>query len=212
MDLKIVTWKIVGLRPLMQSNYREMMSKDTETPATARKGKSVRLKPFDEASKQLYNGDDGYWHPALSFWRSILEHCTGYQVAGTAASSLLPKLLFPLDDEKFILYDPSTLDGKKPRKLTEKDWQMDSRRVVNEKKGGLIAHRPKWPVWGGLLSLEVDLEGFPNKEDSFLDVITQILNIVGRYGVGAGRMRLDQKTKRWGGLGLGKFTAERVKG
>jgi hypothetical protein len=211
MQLIVVTWKIIGVRPLMQSNYREIMPVDTETKTGGRRTTKSRLKPFVEASKQLYNGDEGYWHPALAFWRSMLEHCTGYEVAGKAASSLIPKLVFPPEDEKFLLYDPDTLGGPEPRKLTDDDWQMDSRRVVNEKKGALIVHRPKWPRWGGFLVMEVDVEAFPGKEDSLIDVITAILNVVGRYGTGAGRMRKDQKTKQWGGLGLGKFTAERVK-
>lgn len=210
MKLEIATWKIRGVRPLMQGNYREMMSVETETPATSRGTRTKpRLKPFDEAKKQLYNGEDGFWHPALSFWKGVMENCTGYKIDGTAASSVLPKLLFPLEDEKFLLYDPETLDAKSPKKLTAKEWQMDSRRVVNEKRGALIVHRPKWPKWGGFLSMEVDLEMFPGREGVLLDVVTVVLNIAGRFGIGTGRLMLNPKTKKWGGLSLGKFTAER---
>lgn len=211
MKLEVVTWKITGIRPLMQSNYANVMPTDTATKTSARSTKAARDTPFNEAEKQLYNGGDHYWHPALAFWKGLMENCTGFKVGGVAASTLFPRLLLPLEQEEFILYDPATLDKKTPKKLTSKDWQMDTRRIVNEKAGALIVHRPKWQNWGGLLSMEADLEIFEGqaKKDAFLDCVTEILNVAGRFGIGTGRMMLNPKTKRWGGLNLGKFSAER---
>ncbi len=218
----IATWKIIGNRPLMQSNYKKAMEgvnppavmeaekadKAPKKPVVKKNVRAARKDPFNEAEDQLYQVSEGFEHPYLAFFTAILNNLTGYEVKGVGAlSGLVPRLVFPLDDEKFILCDPETLDAKKPRPLTAKEWQMDSRRAVNKKKGGIIVHRPKWPKWGGLLRLEVDVEPF-KEPDGFLDVLTVVLDVCGRYGMGAGRMRFDEERKRWGGLGLGKFHAE----
>ena len=61
--------------------------------------------------------------------------------------------------------------------------------------------RPKWPIWGGILSLKIDRDYISN-----LDDMVALLNDAGRLGIGVGRR--SKITGCWRGLGLGKFTAE----
>ncbi|MCZ6655595.1 MAG: hypothetical protein O7D91_21510 [Planctomycetota bacterium] len=207
MELKIVTWRITGTRPLMQSNPMGTMDPNTGTEGKVKSMTKHRDKPFDEAKKYLYkmadSKPDKFYHPGMAFYKSILDVCTGRTVAGVAASTTIPRAVMPLDQD-FLLCDPETLEEKSPKPLKNNQWQMDTRRVVNAKVGALIVHRPKWKSWGGLISFEVDMEF----SKSLPKLLTDLLNIGGRYGIGAGRMMQHPQSKKWGGLGLGKFTAE----
>ena len=208
MKLELLQWNIIGIRPLMQTNWKNTMSTDTGSTTKTTARKKERLKPFDEAERQLYIDDGLHYHPALAFWRAIMDVLSGRTIGSTAASTILPRSVFPLADERFVLCDPATLDKKKPKPLTAKKWQMDSSRVVNVKAGALIVHRPQWPLWSGVLTWEIDLEFFPKSSvDAALTIIADILGIAGRFGVGAGRTRFNEKTKKWGGIGRGKFQA-----
>ncbi len=200
MKFEPVIWKIIGLRPLMQSNP-DTMSRDDKPGVTTRTKKSVPA--FDEAVAQLYRTEDGqFFHPAIAFWKVLFVACPFRKLGKMAASSVISMAVAPLDEE-MILCDPTTLDEKTPRALTDEDWMVDKRRVVNKKAGSLIAARPKWKSWGGLLVLEIDREVLSN-----LDPLTEIMNIAGRYGVGVGRLKKVEGKSEWGGLSLGKFSAE----
>jgi hypothetical protein len=106
------------------------------------------------------------------------------------------------------LLDPDTLDQKKPRALTEKEWLVDVRTAVNyncRPPVRIPVARPKWAKWGGLLLLEVDRDFFAT-----FDPLTDLLNVAGRFGIGAGRNRKEQRGRQmvWSGMNLGKYVAE----
>jgi hypothetical protein len=199
MKLELITWKIVGIRPLMQSNPIVMQRAEEQGRSRVKKV----VKAFDEAKAQLYlNEDEKPYHPAVAFWKALFVACPyrdiGKMAAATAVASAVSQA-----EEEFLLCDPASLGRKSPKVLSAKEWVVDVRRVVNQKAGALLAARPKWRTWGGLLTMEIDREFIPN-----LDPLTQLMNIAGRYGVGVGRLRKIGAKAEWGGLGLGKYTAE----
>jgi hypothetical protein len=207
MAIDLVTWKIRGLKPLMQNSWRSMLDEDDEPTSTTarRRGPKVRSPRFEEAKSKLWQTENGrYFHAARAFWAALVGTCPGTSIGKTAASSLIPKAV-DIAEEEFILLDPDTLDAKKPRPLSDSDWVVDTRPAVNAQKGAILVSRPKWKRWGGLLVLEVNRDVIPAKYD---DVITQLLNNAGLLGVGSGRTWKKPGTSQWYSLGMGKFTAE----
>jgi len=228
MDIRLVTWKITGIKPLIQSNPHGMWKPpevdDGELKKTGRK-KSLRSsnsEDFQAAKGQLYINEDGaHYHPAIAFWQGLLMACDGRKLGTPSALSVITQAV-ALIEEEFILYDPATLDGKNPQLLKGDEWQIDYRRAVNHNKdaanGGVcvVAIRPKFKRWGGLLTLEVDADFFTRKvggEEVFdAEGLTGLLNVAGHYyGAGVGRMRVKAMVKQkpvWSGFGSGKYSAE----
>ena len=205
MQYELVNWRIYGTRPLLQNRAWNLVRKD---PGKVQ-GKAAQktMTAFEEAQEQLYTLDDGktFHHPGIAFWKALFIGMTGRKVGGTAVTTVVAVAVSHVEDE-FLLCDPETLTAKKPKPLTAKRWVVDQRCVVNSNTNPparIVASRPKWTKWGGILTLEVDLEVFKN-----MDVLAELLNIAGRYGIGAGRIR--QNGTAWGGLGLGKFRAELI--
>lgn len=185
----------------MQNNPATMIDHASSGTGT----RSVRKNdPFKEAFAKIYQIDDGrVYHPMEAFWRGMVDACPNTTIGGKACSGILPPAI-EVAEEEFILCDPDTLDKKTPKQLTAKDWVIDSRRINNPKVGSLIVHRPKWVKWGGLLIFEIDRNVVPVEATS---VITDILNIVGKRGVGSGRLHQVER-KGWVGIRMGKFRAE----
>ncbi len=217
--IEVVTWKIVGIKPLLQSNPHVMwigqeQPDDEKLKPTRRKTLvGTDSENFALCKRQLYVNDDGlHYHPGMAFWHAITSACPLRKIGHTAALTVVTMAVTLIEDE-FILYDPTTLDSKKPKPLKGNEWQIDKRRAINHNKNatqggvGVVAVRPKWKSWGGFLSLEVDMEIVRN-----LDFLTELMNIGGHnFGAGVGRIRLqgtENRQPKWGGLGTGKFTAE----
>lgn len=205
MKLEHVTWNIVGVRPLMQSNPAVMQRNEGDASTIGTSKRNKKQKPaYDEAKDQLYIDEDGhFYHPAIAFWRGLFVAAPNRTFGSTAASTVVSQAVATVE-ENFILLDPNTLKSKRPKPLTDKDWVHDVRRAVNKKAGGILVSRPKWREWGGLLTFEVDREMLGE-----LKAFTDLLNIAGRYGVGVGRMKRGEGASgSWGGMNLGKFSAE----
>ena len=213
MAMERVEWLIRGIRPLMQNNP-EAMAAATAEETTRRSGKTTRktLKApspdYEEAKGKLYVSNGHFYHPAQAAWTSIVEACPNTKIGNTATSGILPPAI-DLITEELILYDPDTLDSKKPVPLKEKDWLLDRRFVpAMNTKGqvvGIFVPRPKWPKWGVILPLDVERDVIPER---YTSVITDILNIAGTRGWGSGRLRRAKNTSTWVGIRMGKFTAE----
>lgn len=225
MEMKLLTLRIVGQKPLIQSNPHEMWAppppEDTTVKKAKRKGGSLRgtdSEDFLTAQKQLYVDDDGRWyHPAQAFWNVLLMACDGRNIGSTNALTIITRCVH-LPEENFLLYDPTTLSDKEPKLVEGTEWQIDYRRAVNHNtnKGqggvGVVAIRPKWKAWGGLLPIEIDVEPFGKTED--FDFLPNLLTVGGLlYGVGVGRRRVKaEKFQKpvWSGFGSGKFKAELI--
>ncbi len=218
MDIAIVTWKITGIKPLIQSNPHGMWlppEEDDDKPKTSQR-KSLRgtdSEDFKTAKKQLYVNEDGlHYHPAIAFWDNLKMACSGRTINRANAQTAVTRAVTIIDEE-FLLYDPTTLDAKKPKLVKGTEWQIDYRRAVNHNKKtneggvGVVAIRPKWKAWGGFLTLEVDRDFFKD-----YDGLTELLNVGGHhFGAGVGRIRVKSMVKQqevWSGFGGGKYSAE----
>src|SRR5580704_1487214 len=103
MKLELVTWKIVGLRPLMQDNPIGMVRSDGDTKVGTRKPKL--LSPLEEAKRRLYIDEGNPYHPAISFWKCIFVACPHRQLGKNAAAGVVAASVSPIED-KFLLLDP----------------------------------------------------------------------------------------------------------
>jgi hypothetical protein len=216
----LVTWKIIGERPLFQSNPASMWAEPEEEGKTKRAAKQPlyagKAKAFQVAESQLYVNEDGrYFHPCIAFYKCLEKACAKRNLDRSSALSIVVNAVRTTEEE-FVLLDPDTLDSKKPKPLPKKVWLVDKRRAVNHNKGdgvGIVAIRPKWIVWGGLLTLEVDADFFVAPKSSELKLVglTELLNIGGHiFGVGVGRRRLYTIRNRqeiWSDMGMGRFSA-----
>lgn len=237
MAIEIVTWKIRGFKPLIQSNPHSMWAvpeeEDGRVKKTRKKAGMVGSdsENFLKAKSQLYLNEEGQpYHPAIGFYDNLLLACKGrgFGKGGKVpALTIIPQAVALLD-ENFDLYDPDTLDGEQPKRLTSTGWHVDFRRVINwnlkPEKGGTctVAIRPLWKRWGGFLSLAVDDTFFEFKEEEDekgektkvpdYSGITDLLNVSGHYfGMGVGRRHILAMVKgqpKWSGFGMGKFSAE----
>ncbi len=216
------TWKITGTSPLLQSNPDVMWA--TVPDSEMKTGGKRPLYPgdseaFKQATKGLYVNDDGdLYHPMAAFMHSLWDACPKRVFGKVAALSVIVMAVRTVEEE-FLLYDPESLDGKKPDKLT-KQWLVDKRRGWNKIKDVVIVCiRPKWKSWGGFLTLAIEtsitdaIKG-KDKKSVFPEALTELLNVAGAlFGVGVGRYRKNG-TKgvgmgdKWGGMGTGRFRAE----
>jgi hypothetical protein len=200
--LELVSWNIRGMKPLMQSNFVNVMERKEDTGNMEAKKKSVPGKAYDDAANQLYRTEDGkFYHPMHAFWASLVT-VTGRTIGGEAITTIVARAVEPAEEE-FILLDPDTLTNKEPRELGEADWVVDTRRVVNKKSGGILASRPKWRTWGGIATFQIDTDVLARKS---LGAFTQAFNIAGRHGIGCGRTRRDGM--KWVSIHMGKYEAE----
>ena len=230
MQLDLITWNVFSLKLLVQSNPHKMWEDSTaaaEAEAEAAiKGEKIKRaarkkgltgtnsENFTLAESQLYVNDEGNcFHPAEGFWSNLLQACGGRNV-GTGKNALTyVTQAVTLVDEEFILCDPESLSKRKPKPFGKKGWHVDKRRAVchNKEKSeggvGIVAIRPKWKVWGGTITFEVDREMF-----KAIQPITDLMNIAGHfYGIGVGRRRVKAMVKNspvWSGFGAGKYRVE----
>jgi hypothetical protein len=202
-SIEMVTWKIVGTKPLMTNNPQGVPPRE---PGMGKKRAAKEtLAPLEEATQKLYRENGRIYVPTRMFWKAMILACPNINFGDKASSGIVPKAVEPAEEE-FWLCDPDTLGKKKIRYLGEKDWMIDSRAAIN-KLGkapiAVIVHRPKFRKWGGLLTLEVDRDRIPEKFDSQLTVI---LNEAGAFGIGSGRKH--KEGSEWFSIGMGKFVAE----
>jgi len=213
---EIVQWKITGETPLFQGNPASMWAEPD--PEENKGAKSYRKKPMyagmSEAAKtaaeQLYIDENGKpYHPCMGFYKALLKACVGRTLGRTPALQAVIQGV-RIVDERFTLCDPK---GMKPLPAKMPAWISDTRRAINHNKnketGGVavVAIRPKWRVWGGVLRLEIDKDIFGS-----LVGLTELLNIAGHmFGVGVGRRRLrgmQRQKELWSDMGMGRFSAE----
>jgi hypothetical protein len=215
------TWLITGTSPLMQSNPQSMWAEpEPESDGSAKTSKarkpmySGQTEAFKIAEGQLYRDDGGFYHPAQAFF-DVLLLASRIRKLGTSKAIEIITQGVRIPNQEFRLCKPLVNGRKKMSVLTEKNWMVDKRRAVNhnknEARGGVavVAIRPKWKNWGGVLGLELDMDLF-----KALGGLTDLLHIGGvAFGIGVGRRRITgirSNRELWGDCGMGRFTAELI--
>ena len=222
MRIELITWKITGITPLIQSHPRGLLEGDPEPEegeATTyqrkkKPGNASTKEDFAACEKQLYINDDGLaYHPANAFMSCLREACYGRKLGRTDAQQVVVHAVALIDNE-FILCDPDTLDSKNPKSFKGKEWQIRLDRGINHNKNtgrggvGVRCCRPVYKRWGGLLTFEIDDEIFKGEYDGLTDILHGGGHIFG-IGVGRTRQKGSQGVRPvYGGMGTGKFSAE----
>ena len=164
MAINIVTFKIMGLSPILMNNPISMSDDDSKGV----KARTKKESPEVEAQKGLYVMEDGMLYvPSIAF-RASLWYGSSYQKIGKeSARNMIQAACFTIE-EKTPLLDPS---NEKPIK----SYEIDSRTVVIKATGGrVMRHRPKVPEWMCLLPLEIDTDYITP------EIITTLFNRAGK--------------------------------
>lgn len=207
---------VVGLTPLLCSNPAGMM------PAPSGKGgrpgpPKTHKTPEEIALSQCYLDDDGNCaFPNIALCSAIMLAAgrmdirvgTGKYAPG-AAGILHTGLSYDFEHEVVTLVHPTT-----GQPLTREDYEIDMRRAVNEKAGGVVAIRPKFKEWAATFHLLVD-----SANANMMALIDMYLGDILRYaglniGLGAFRQyvarKLKQGEKPKPGGPFGKFSGQIV--
>ena len=189
MAIKIHTWLIRGISPLLQNNPAAM---ESGSSTGLKAGKKV-YEPKKEAEVRAYQENGHFVHPAAGFRAGLLTAASGRKIRNRPARTLIAGAAFPVE-ENVILLDAKTL---KPLK----SYDLHSVRVV-VMKAGIKRVRPLFKDWAAKLALEIDTDFIPE-----LDLITELLNISGRI-CGLGDFRPDTSKGKSGVGTYGRYHAE----
>ena len=166
--MEIVTFKIVGISPLLQNNPKCI---DT---SSGLKSKS-KIPPEEQAEIRVYRNPAGeIVMPTTAFRSSLFRACTGRKLGKFAAKSLVAAAVFPVEAQTIILNSDT---GKPAKKYAIHEA------FVNVNNCAVMRYRPMIEKWATLLALEVDTDMLPNP-----NVLFELMNIAGRVaGVGSWR-------------------------
>lgn len=206
--------KVIGITPLLCANPQSM---GYDEGATSRGGKKADDKrPEAVCRKAAYFDQDGHCaFPNVALFSAILTASElmklkigpGGRMAPAAATFIRAGLTFDYKTVLTKLLNPETM---KP--LTEKDYEVDMRRAVNQNTGGaIIAIRPRFDQWAAVFDLLVD-----TRNSDLMGVIdnyfADILRFAGMsVGIGAFRAYVKPKgktAKQCAGGPYGKFSGE----
>jgi len=174
--MKLYTFEITSTKEMLQNNPAGMTGSadgklDTKKIPT----------PEEEAAAGRYLTEDGkhLCIRAQAFKSSFVNGSAGRRIGKRAATAVMKAAIFPVD-EWCVLLDPKT---KKPLKADQ--YSIDVRRVVLQKKIGILRARPKIAGWSALVTFEVD------EIIDKIQMVEEIGNLAGRM-VGVGDYRPEK--------------------
>lgn len=183
MRLEIVTFKIIGLTPLLQNNPVNFIG---VTEGSGLGGKK-KYDDAEEAKLRLYVASDGaYYHPCAAFIKAMLGAATGKKFGKVFATSVIKRGVFLVDPIARILDE----NGKPAKK-----YGIDKRpAVVGTARVPRV--RPFWMPWRMQIAIEIDAAILSR------DQVLEVMNLSGKqFGVGDLRNECG---------GMGEFGVYRV--
>jgi hypothetical protein len=137
--------------------------------------------PEEEAKAGRYLTEDGKYFrfPVQAFKSSLVGGGVGRRIGKRSAISVMKATIFPAEEWCFLL-DPKT---KKP--IPASQYVIDVRRVVLQKKLGVLRARPKIASWCCVVPFEID--DIIDKPE----LLVEIGNLAGRM-VGVGDFRPEK--------------------
>jgi hypothetical protein len=203
--------KVVGVTPLLCANPSSMQP---ESDAPTRSKKAEDKAPEAVCRKAAYFDADGNCaFPNVALFSAILTAAElmklkigSGRMAPAAATFIRAGLTFDWQTRLTTLVHPKT--GKP---LTEKDYEIDMQRAVNQNTGGaIVAIRPRFDEWSATFDLLVD-----TSNSDLMGVIQNYFDDILKYagfsvGMGAFRAYIKPKgkgAKQSAGGPYGKFSA-----
>jgi hypothetical protein len=205
--------KVVGVTPLLCANPSGMQP-DLGGPSRSKKPEDKKPENICRAAA-YFDADGNCAFPNVALFSAILTAAelmklkvgAGGRMAPSAASFIQAGLTFDYERVLTTLVHPKT---DKP--LTEKDYEIDMRRAVNQNTGGaIVAIRPRFDAWAAVFDLLVD-----TSNSDLMGVIDNYFDDILKYagmsvGLGAFRAYVKPKgktAKRCAGGPYGKFSAK----
>lgn len=184
--MEIVTYRIVGLSPLLMHNPAQM----SQEQPRVKFGVKTIPKPEDEAEAGAYRLKDGtLYAPSDWFREALLQASRGKRFGKISAYQIISSSVFLVRVSNPLLH-PETGE-----KLV--NYEIDTRRAVVNNQG-IPRCRPLISAWSLELPLEVDREILVH-----LEPLTELLNAAGKFP-GVGDYRVGK-----GGT-FGRFRAELI--
>jgi len=178
MEPEIISFRIVGLSPLLQNNPEKFIGVPDKEPGLTGKKK---YDDKEEAELRVYKDKDGnFIQLAESFLRSMKEAAKGRKFGKQFATRLVQGSVFLAEPNCLIL------DGKGKR---AKKYIINKRPVVVN-KARILRCRPEWHPWEVDLALEIDSVLIGREQ------VKELLSLAGRI-VGVG----DYRPQKGGGYG-----------
>lgn len=181
MKQEIVTFRVIGISPLLQNNPANFIGVQQDDTLGAKK----IYNDEEEARLRVYQNEDGlYYHPTQAFIKSMTEAGKGLKFGKVFATKSV-KSVFIAEPHSIIL-DAS---GKPAKQYT-----IDRQPCVVG-KARILRCRPCWQKWKMDVAFDVDV--------AFIAVaqVKQLLQLAGRK-VGIGDYRPEK------GGGFGRFSVE----
>jgi hypothetical protein len=206
--------KAVGITPLLCANPASMQP---ESDAATRGKKGADKSPEAQARRAAYFDADGNCcFPNVAMSSAILTASEMMKLkigegrmAPAAATFIRAGLTFDYQTKLAKLLNPKTM---KP--LTEKDYEIDMQRAVNQNTGGaIVACRPRFDAWACVFDLLIDSsnQNLMGIVDMYFDDILRFAGM--SIGIGAFRSYVKPKgktAKQSAGGPFGKFSASIV--
>ncbi len=168
MKPKTIVFEIIGISPLLQNNPAEFIGKVEDAGLIV--GKKV-YNDEEEARLRTYPQPDGtFAHPTEAFLRAMVRAVTGKKFGKMNAPAILRGSVFGIETHCTILDE-----NDKPLK----EYVIDRRSVVINKKARILRCRPSWPIgWRMKLPLSVDTAIIaPELVLSALDLAGRIIGV-----------------------------------
>jgi hypothetical protein len=144
MKLEIVTFRVVGVSPLLQNNPADFIGKVEGDPGL---GAKKVYDDAEEARRRLYRDADGNCcHLAEAFVKAAVKAVTRLRFGKLAAPAVLRGAVF-ITETLCVLED----EHGEPLK----DYAIDRRSVVVG-KARVLRCRPSWMPWRATVAVEVD--------------------------------------------------------
>lgn len=149
--MQLFKFHITGISPLLMNNPASM--EITSNQMRTQKG----ISPEDEiakAPKKLYRWKDGTLYlPAVQFRMALLYAVGNKKVGRRSARSVISASVFCTEERCQLL----NAENKKP--LTDKDYEVDVRRIVNKTtKGSNLRARPMIRDWSLIVEFQIDTD------------------------------------------------------
>ena len=174
---EIVTFKIVGISPLLQNNPANFIGV-AESAALATK---KQYDDKEEARLRVYLDEEGiYYHPSQAFIKAMVKAVAGRKFGKIFATKAISGSVFIVEPHCTIL----GADGK-----PAKEYTIDRQPVVVG-KARVLRCRPCWPKWSMNVALDIDTAIISREQ------VGESLSLAGRtIGIG------DYRPEKSGGYG-----------